>query len=203
MLDDTVRLVFGTPNASGFFMWGFWRGAIFRGAAAFYDQNWNLTIPGQRWQDLLTIDTDANLNDDWDTQLSTVVNADGTINFSGFWGDYELTIGGQTIPLTLVKGGTDYSLAIRPGDYNADGSVDAADYIVWRKAMSPSGGVRADGNGDGVVDTADYDVWRSQFGIRYGSISSAPAAVPEPGVTAILSIGAAGSLVARRRNRRR
>ena len=142
MLDDTVRLVFGTPNASGFFMWGFWRGSIFRGAAAFYDQNWNLTIPGERWQDLLTIDSDANTNDDWDTQLATVLSEDGTINFNGFWGDYELSVGGQSFPLTLVKGDAAYSLAVRPGDYNADGTVDAADYVVWRKAAASAGGLR-------------------------------------------------------------
>ncbi len=97
MLDDTVRLTFGTPDATGFFMWGFWRGNIYRGAAAMYDTNWNLTTAGTRWQDLMTIDTDTNPNDDWDTQLSGVaVDADGTINFNGLWGDYDLTVNGKT-----------------------------------------------------------------------------------------------------------
>ena len=203
MLDDTARLVFGTPDATGFFMWGFWRGQIFRGAAAFYDQNWNLTIPGQRWQDLLSIDTDANVNDDWDTQLTAFVGEDGTINFNGFWGDYELTIYGQSFPLTLVKGDAAYSLAVRPGDYNADGTVDAADYVVWRKAAASAGGLRADGNGDGFVNAADYDEWRAQFGANYGSSLSSGATVPEPCMTSILAIAAAVSLFGRRRKRRR
>ena len=39
-----------------------------------------------------------------------------------------------------------------PGDYNFDGTVDAADYVVWRKH-------------DGTTYTqADYDLWRANFG---------------------------------------
>jgi hypothetical protein len=55
---------------------------------------------------------------------------------------------------------------IVPGDYNANGIVDAADFVVWRKAVGlsvpPFSG--ADGSGNGVVDQADYDVWRANFG---------------------------------------
>jgi hypothetical protein len=44
--------------------------------------------------------------------------------------------------------------------------VDAADYVIWRKALgqqlSPFAG--ADGSGNGVVDQADYQVWRANFG---------------------------------------
>jgi hypothetical protein len=52
------------------------------------------------------------------------------------------------------------------GDYNLDGAVDAADYVIWRatlgKTVSALSG--ADGSGNGVVDQADYHVWRSNFG---------------------------------------
>lgn len=180
MLDDTARLVFGTPDASGFFMWGFWRGNIYRGAAALYDSNWNLTLPGERWQDLMSIDDDENPNDDWDTQLTAVVGADGTISFDGFWGDYELTVGGQTIDLALLKGTSLYSLVVAPGDYNGDGTVDAADYVVWRSAVGTSD-LRADGNGDTMIDDLDYAVWRDNFGaVTGGAGGSASAVVPEP-----------------------
>jgi FG-GAP-like repeat len=61
-----------------------------------------------------------------------------------------------------------------PGDYNGNGTVDAADYVVWRKTqgttVTPSSG--ADGNGDGMVDQDDYGVWRS----RFGQMASPPAA---------------------------
>jgi hypothetical protein len=52
------------------------------------------------------------------------------------------------------------------GDYNRNGAVDAADYVVWRKmenrTVTPYQG--ADGSGDGVVDQDDYSVWRADFG---------------------------------------
>src|SRR5262249_45452443 len=48
------------------------------------------------------------------------------------------------------------------GDYNRDGSVDAADYILWRKASGQTGaGLAADGNHDGNVDASDYGMWRT------------------------------------------
>ena len=47
------------------------------------------------------------------------------------------------------------------GDYNHNGIVDAADYVVWR-------------NGLGTTYTqADYDVWRTHFGKPPGSGSGA------------------------------
>ncbi len=70
-----------------------------------------------------------------------------------------------------------------PGDYNADGSVDAADYVIWRETMGRNGtGLAADGNGDGSVDDADYDLWRTHFGETMASAFSSTAGnnVPEP-----------------------
>jgi hypothetical protein len=56
---------------------------------------------------------------------------------------------------------------IGTGDYNDDGVVDAADYVLWRKTLRtidvpPYSG--ADGNGSGAVDPGDYGVWRAHFG---------------------------------------
>jgi len=56
------------------------------------------------------------------------------------------------------------------GDYNGDGKVDAADYVVWRKT-------------DGTP--AGYNAWRANFGQTVGAGSLVPAdmgvhAVPEP-----------------------
>ncbi len=52
------------------------------------------------------------------------------------------------------------------GDYNHNGTVDSADYVVWRHAMGSvvQAFTSADGNGDGTVDSLDYDVCRSHFG---------------------------------------
>ena len=59
----------------------------------------------------MSIDADG-VDDDWDTELSLVVGADGTIDFNGFYGEYELVIGGETYPLELVKGTTDYVVPV-------------------------------------------------------------------------------------------
>jgi hypothetical protein len=49
------------------------------------------------------------------------------------------------------------------GDYNADGKVNAADYVVWRNALGTAN-ASADGNHDGVVGPADYGMWQNHFG---------------------------------------
>ena len=65
----------------------------------------------------------------------------------------------------------DYFLGLNylSGDYNHNGTVDNADFIVWRtmngQNVAPFTG--ADGNGDGVVNQADYDVWRLTMASRF------------------------------------
>ena len=79
---------------------------------------------------------------------------------------------------------------VSTGDYNGDGTVDAADYVVWRNARGQTGrGLAADANGNGVVDAADYDFWRSRIGTVVGSGAASPAGVPEPGAARLLSLG--------------
>ncbi|MCA9260542.1 MAG: hypothetical protein KDA61_15120, partial [Planctomycetales bacterium] len=47
------------------------------------------------------------------------------------------------------------------GDYNGNGSVDAADYTIWKDSFGQSGqDLAADGNGNGVIDAADYTIWK-------------------------------------------
>ncbi|HEY3394105.1 MAG TPA: hypothetical protein VGK58_15440 [Lacipirellulaceae bacterium] len=53
------------------------------------------------------------------------------------------------------------------GDFGQNGSVDAADYVIWRKLNGTSGLApfsQADGTGDGKIDEEDLRVWRSHFG---------------------------------------
>jgi hypothetical protein len=81
-----------------------------------------------------------------------------------------------------------------PGDYNADGTVDAADYVVWRDALGSVNVLAADGNQNGVVDPADYDVWKSNFGVppvggaALLDVDSTQATIPEPTVISYLCV---------------
>jgi hypothetical protein len=49
------------------------------------------------------------------------------------------------------------------GDYNNNGTVDAADYVVWRKLLNQNVTVPNDTT-PGTVTQADYTVWRANFG---------------------------------------
>jgi hypothetical protein len=71
------------------------------------------------------------------------------------------------------------------GDYNGNGVVDMADYVLWRK-----GGPLQNDATPGVQAT-DYDVWRAHFGNHAGAGSSvgSGAAVPEPGVLSLALLG--------------
>jgi hypothetical protein len=91
---------------------------------------------------------------------------------------------------------------VLPGDYNADGQVDAADYVVWRKGYGESvpNWSGADGNGDGVVDDDDFAVWTAGYGSpAAGSGSALAPPVPEPAATALACVALVGACLSRRR----
>ncbi len=93
------------------------------------------------------------------------------------------------------------------GDYNLNGTVDAADYVVWRNLLN-SNTIVADGSGNGVVDQDDYDVWRANFGnvaasaAGAGSSATMPAAVPEPSTAILAGLAAVASILLSCRKRR-
>jgi hypothetical protein len=87
---------------------------------------------------------------------------------------WRLNSNGFTMSLAVV------SLSSRPpGDYNYDGAVDAADYVVWRNTRGQSGTMLdADGTGpngapDGTIDALDYQLWRKNFGATRPAASQA------------------------------
>ena len=87
------------------------------------------------------------------------------------------------------NGTTYYPLVWKPiveGDYNGNGSVDAADYVLWRH-----GGPLANEVADpGTVSDDDYTAWRERFGNTW--LSSAPLfanVIPEPTSIVLLLIG--------------
>jgi hypothetical protein len=100
--------------------------------------------------------------------------------------------------------------ANKPGDFNSDGTVDAADYVVWRKGL------------DTMYSQNDYDVWRANFGRApsaawssgngtvdplarvLASAQPLPAEVPEPatGVLFVLVAIATTTVLRNRHNSR-
>ena len=76
------------------------------------------------------------------------------------------------------------------GDYNHDGIVGAADYVLWRKYLGNivPPGTNGDANGNGFVENADYQPWRANYGriIGTGTGASVSATIPEPSTSLLL-----------------
>lgn len=112
------------------------------------------------------------------------------LNGSVYWA-------GGRIELTTIN-----NAALIPavaGDYNRDGAVDGADYVVWRNNEGTTKPLPNDPIG-GTIGLAHYNQWRAHFGQTAGSGSGAGAnaAIPEP-ATFMLLISAVGGLCSGRR----
>jgi hypothetical protein len=98
---------------------------------------------------------------------------------------YQSTAPVGNLPVEVVVNDFQY-LPLVPGDYNNDGTVDGADYVVWRKGLGTS------------YSQNDYDVWRTQFGKTAGNASVLPSthslsgAVPEPATLILIILAAVG-----------
>ena len=89
--------------------------------------------------------------------------ADGNIQWTG-------TIDREDV-IYEVAGTTDLQVTAPqlPGDFNGDGAVSGADYVVWANTFGNDGSpgkedLRADANGDGVVTGSDYVIWAGAIG---------------------------------------
>jgi hypothetical protein len=92
------------------------------------------------------------------------------------------------------------------GDYNNDGIVDGADYVMWRKTLTlpaDPDDSDADGDGDGTVDLDDYGYWVERFGNVVPQELGGGSTVPEP-ATLMLALACAlvGTMSPRLRSRR-
>ena len=77
---------------------------------------------------------------------------------------------------------------IIPGDFNENGKVDAADYVVWRKGVIPP---------SHAGET--YDDFRAHFGEGFGGAGlSLGGSVPEPTSFVLLGLALGGATTARR-----
>jgi endonuclease/exonuclease/phosphatase family metal-dependent hydrolase len=93
--------------------------------------------------------------------------------------DGNTDIGLQPYPSDHRAVVVEFVLSSLSGDFNADGIVDAADYVVWRKGLGS------------IYTQNDYTIWRAYFGETAGD--GASAAVPEPPIGVLLLMATAGA----------
>lgn len=114
--------------------------------------------------------------------------------FAGSSGNVFTTIGTSDV-YGLSHLATTLTTTVRTNfaDYNRNGVVDAADYVLWRKTLGTlvPNGTAADGNGDGVINQPDYNLWRRYFGFAFPATAPSLFAneVPEPASCLLLAMG--------------
>jgi hypothetical protein len=83
-----------------------------------------------------------------------------------------------------------YPMVTPSGDYNGNHTVDASDYVVWRKSLGATGlSLKADGNLNNQIDAGDLTYWRSRFGQAAGNGAGLDVSVvPEPIACALLAV---------------
>jgi hypothetical protein len=144
-------------------------------------------------------DIQRSYQDLWNMGILRANNKSGLTgdNFNTYFTTTNLP-GQANYKLTSLLASPPPSLKSR-GDFNNDGKVDGADYVIWRKTLGSTTNLQADANGSLNIDAADYIHWRDNFGAPPGSGSGLLGAVPEPGTTMLMLIGLTSLWVFKRR----
>ncbi len=112
-------------------------------------------------------------NGNWTAQLANDAGGAGLAQVAADVAVAFAEVSASSGTMTLeVQGGATLSVGpnTSPYDYNGNGTVDAADYTVWRDAFGTSDS-QADGDGNGTVDEADFDLWKAHYGETGGGAS--------------------------------
>ena len=154
IVDETLRMMMGTPSADSMMFWGWyddnnaatnqygggtvmvnkgWKNA---------DGTWNLTPTGKRFEYLFGrgldptapgANPDGSNPNPLTTDLTLTVGQDGMIHFNGFYGAYALTINGQSFDLSLIKGANNAALSINVPEPAAAAAIGAGALALFRR----------------------------------------------------------------------
>lgn len=118
---------------------------------------------------------------------------------SGRWHDVVLDTRYNDRTFGVVEG-----LSEVAGDYNSDGTVDAADYTVWRDNVGAPAGTLPNDPAGGTIGPTHYTQWVQNYAALSSSTAfSRSASVPEPGAAVLMALAAATRFGTRSRSRDR
>ena len=146
----------------------------------------------------------------------TSAGSGNRVRRGGAWSDVSSVLSSatrETIGAGVENNATGFRLAAIalaapvPGDYNANGVVDSADYVVWRDHLGTSFQLQNEvaSTTPGTVTQEDYTEWRARFGNTSGSGTGSSlqnAAVPEPNVWILSLVALTLSAASTNRSRR-
>lgn len=152
IVDDALRMMYGTPNATTFMLWSTWAGATssMNSASVMVDSSWNLTAVGKRWEYLFgqgldptavgvaqdQANADGSNPHPWNTADQTAsVDGTGHLSFTGAYGEYALQVGGVTYATVSFEKGAAFPVLWVKGDYNLDGQLTVADIQAALNAL--------------------------------------------------------------------
>lgn len=124
------------------------------------------------------------------TYTGLAFDSQGTLFYADAFYNRIMKTSGWSVGTTFASGvGNPQALAFQSvaslsGDFNQDGTVNAADYITWR-------------NNSGSPEA--YNIWRANFGTTAGAGAMSTTAVPEPTVAVYVACVAILSVVRRAR----
>jgi autotransporter-associated beta strand protein len=144
------------------------------------------------------------------TGAETFTIIDSASVVAGEFGNYAqgapVDLAGTTFYINYHGGADGHDVVLAPNvpvlenaDFNDDGNVDGADFLIWQRGLGAGGLSQGDANGDNQVNGADLAIWKAQFGTT-GLSTGAAGAVPEP--ASLWLVGAAIGALGVRRSRR-
>jgi sugar lactone lactonase YvrE len=111
------------------------------------------------------------------TYTGLAFDSQGTLFYADAFNNKIMKTAGASVGSTFASGvGNPQAVAFQPvasllGDFNRDGTVNAADYVTWR-------------HNNGSPET--YNIWRANYGTTAGTGTMSMTAVPEPSELVLL-----------------
>jgi hypothetical protein len=163
--------------------------------------NPRIVTPNFDIQSGVAFEVKVSLNTDADTVVSSANGSGGTAEANAdFSHTFTFALSGPVfnLPTSYTANSPDAHIvgnqfvAAVPGDFNNDGSVNAADYVTWRKGLGTN------------YTPEQFDIWRTHFGQTSSSGAGASRSthaahnVPEPASLLLFMLGCvAAGLVSR------